>query len=108
MVRGGAISDEAGGAEEGVVSEPMGAKGFGLPSVPSGVSSILESVKTLKVGSEKIVSSSFMLLTLKSRERKSSESEELPGKTFGFPGKAGVGMEEIRGAGSGLFLMKKT
>jgi hypothetical protein len=56
---------------DGVASEPKGANGFGLPSVPSGVSKILESNKEEKAGLLKIVSFNFMFLTFKRTDKKS-------------------------------------
>lgn len=52
-------------------SEPIGAKGLGRPSLPSGFNKILESFKDIKTGSEKIASSNFKLLIFKRIERKS-------------------------------------
>jgi len=74
----------AAGAVIGETSEPSGANGFALPSVPSGVRMMLESCKLLKAGSEKIESSSFMVLTLNKRLRKSPVAEEVP-PTFVAP-----------------------
>jgi hypothetical protein len=52
-------------------SVPNWAKGFDLPSVPSAVSTILESCKLLNASSEKIASSNFIFLTFNNRLRKS-------------------------------------
>ena len=65
------------GAGDEMISDPMGAKGFGLPSLPSGTSTILESRRVKKAGSEKIESSNLILLMFKSRERKSRARAEL-------------------------------
>ncbi len=63
----------AGGA---TLSAPNGAKGFGLPSVPSGIRVMLESCKLVKAILEKIESSNFIFLTLNSKERKSLAIKE--------------------------------
>jgi len=55
-----------------ILSLPNWANGFGLPSVPSGISVMLESRKLLKAGSEKIESSNVIFLTLDNKARKSS------------------------------------
>ena len=46
------------------MSVPMGAKGFGRPSVPSGTKSIVESRSEAKASSLKIASSRRIFLTL--------------------------------------------
>jgi hypothetical protein len=62
----------------GVISYPIEAKGFGLPSCSAvrGVSEMLESCKLVKAGLEKMESSNFMLLTLNKTERKLLAMEE--------------------------------
>lgn len=52
-------------------SFPIGANGFGLPSLPSGTSTILESCKLVNALSEKIASFNFILLTLNNNTRNS-------------------------------------
>jgi hypothetical protein len=59
-----------------ILSTPSGANGFGLPSVPSGISVILESCRLINALSEKTASSSFIFLTLKSKVKKSLATEE--------------------------------
>ena len=73
-VVGGTVVGETG--EVGVVgivtaSLPNFANGFGLPSFPSGISTILESRKVRNAGSDKIASSNFIFLTFNNRARKS-------------------------------------
>lgn len=63
---------------------PNWAKGFGLPVVASGTSTILESCKLVKAWSEKIESSNFIVLTLNNNVRKFPETEEAPSKVFVF------------------------
>ena len=60
-----------------VTSLPSGANGFILPSLPSGISTILESCKLINAGSEKIVSFNFIFVTFRSKFRKSLVIEEL-------------------------------
>jgi hypothetical protein len=58
--------------EEGTeLSDPIGAKGFGLPSFPSGVRTTFESCSVVKAASAKILSSSFILFTLSKIAKKS-------------------------------------
>ena len=52
-------------------SEPIGANGLGLPSVPSEISKIEESCKLRNAGSEKMESSSFILFIFKRIDKKS-------------------------------------
>ena len=52
-------------------SDPIGAKGFGLPWFPSPSILILESCSELKAGSEKISSLIFMSFTFKSMDKNS-------------------------------------
>jgi len=61
---------------------PKRANGFGLPIVASGVSTILESCKLTKAGSEKMESSNFMVLTLNKSVRKFPATAEVPAKLF--------------------------
>ncbi len=59
-------------SEDRAVSLPSGANGFGLPSVPSGVRVMLcVPSKLVKATSERIVSSSFIFLTERSKVKKS-------------------------------------
>jgi len=58
------------------LSLPRGAKGFGRPSVPSGIRVMLESRKLANATPEKIESSSFIFLTERSRVRKSLVTKE--------------------------------
>lgn len=73
----GGVTVEVAGGVVGVIvgvtttSEPRGANGFGLPSVPLLISSILESCKVLKAESEKIASSSFIVFTFRRTVRNS-------------------------------------
>ena len=76
-------------------SLPNWAKGFGLPSLPSGVSVILESRKLLNATSDKIELSSFILLTLNSNERKSSAVIEVTPSVLGVEPSA---LGEVAGA----------
>ena len=57
-------------------SVPNWANGFGRPWVPSGASTIVESCRLAKAGSEKILSSNFILLTLSRSARKFWAIEE--------------------------------
>ena len=70
---------QIGSAVTTTASTPNGAKGFGRPSFPSGVSIMLESclLILIKALSEKIESSNFILLTLKSKAKKSFAIAEL-------------------------------
>ena len=90
-----------------IMSKPIGANGLGLPSVPSGISSILESRRERKAGSEKIESSKLILLTFKRMARKSWVIKEF--WLFMSPfGNTELLEEEIRESSSGLFLKKNT
>ena len=60
----------------GSTSVPIGANGFGLPWVPSGVRVMLESRSVLKAESEKIVSSNLIFLTFKRTVKKSAPVAE--------------------------------
>lgn len=61
-----------------ILSLPNWANGFNLPSVPSGVSTILESRKLLKTGSDKIASFNFIFLTFNNSVRKFLGTKEFP------------------------------
>lgn len=93
-------------------SIPNGANGFGLPSFPSGIRTMLESRKLANTLLEKIASSNFILLTLKSRVKKSRASKELLSKTAVFGaevlGATEGGEEEISVALGGDVFIKKT
>lgn len=96
----------------GKASLPNWAKGFGLPSFPSGVSTILESRRLLKATSDKTELSNFILLTLNSKLRKSSAVIEVapraPATEPPLPGSdEGAGDEETRLACSPDDLTKK-
>ena len=84
----------------------MGANGFSLPSFPVGISKILELCKLTKAVSEKMESSSFMLLTLNNTERKFSEREEFWFNIFVL-GTIVFEEEEIKFCFSGVFSIKK-
>lgn len=55
----------------GKLSLPNLAKGFGLPSLPSGTRTMLESLRFKKAESDSRASFNFIFLTFKSKERKS-------------------------------------
>ena len=77
VVVSGMVAGGAGGIG-GALSTPIGANGLFLPSLPSGVSVMLESCKELKTLPLKIVSSSCMFLTERSRLKKLLASIESP------------------------------
>ncbi|MDO8659290.1 MAG: hypothetical protein Q7K54_01690 [Candidatus Parcubacteria bacterium] len=64
------------GMADTTLSTPSGANGFGLPSVPSGISKILESCKFINALSDKMASSNFIFLTLRSKFKKSLATED--------------------------------
>ena len=82
---------------------PKAANGFGLPSLPSGVSIMLESRKELKALSEKIASSSLIFFTERSSLKKSPATEGFsPSSCVTSPD----GVEEIIPVDSSGLLMK--
>lgn len=70
------------GAGVVVFSKPIGAKGFGLPSLPVGFNKILESRKFIKAGLEKIESSNFIFFTLNNTDKRSLVIEEFCPEVF--------------------------
>lgn len=75
--RGAGAVDGGAGGGGGRGSEPIGAKGLLLPSLPSGTRVMLESCREKKALSAKIASSNFILFTERSRVRKSLAIKEL-------------------------------
>jgi hypothetical protein len=78
------------------MSTPIGAKGLGRPSLPSGINSILESLSPKKDGSENIESSNCRFRTLRS-SGKNSPMDEF---TAGLPEESKT--EEVKGGSSCL------
>ena len=91
------------GAETSV---PIGANGFGLPSLPSAVRVILESRNVSKATSAKIESSNLILFILKSTFRNSLDSTD---PWLKAPKEESVELDEVEtnASCSGPFLIKK-
>jgi hypothetical protein len=90
------------------VSDPIGAKGFGLPSVPSGVRVMLESIKEVNAGSANIASFSLIFLTFKRSDKNSLPTGVL--LIVNVPDSPGTAAEVVTKLGSCLlspFMKKK-
>ena len=86
-----------------MLSTPNGANGLGLPSLPSGINTILESCRELKAGSFNIESFNLIVWTFNKELRNSSFTVCSP--VTGFT--AVVSEEEVNPAGVESLLKKK-